>query len=128
MNTTVKKTAVKTTNNSNLFDYIAALIVAIGIALYYTLKINIAFKWTIVVTSVIAAIGIFFFISPTGINLHGYIKDTWRELGKIVWPTRKEAVQFTWIVFLFVVVLALFLWIVDSSLSWLFYSVILGKA
>jgi len=126
MNTTVKKVEVK--EASHVFDYVAALVIAVGIALYYTLKINIWLKWGIVVGSVATSIAMFFFVSPTGVNLHGYVKDSWRELSKIVWPTRKEAIQFTWIVFLFVLVLALFLWIVDSSLSWLFYSVILGKA
>ncbi|WP_312854396.1 preprotein translocase subunit SecE [Paludibacterium denitrificans] len=40
---------------------------------------------------------------------------------------RKEALQMTGMVFVFVFVLALFMWGVDSSLSWLFYDVILGR-
>ncbi|HMT03279.1 MAG TPA: preprotein translocase subunit SecE [Burkholderiales bacterium] len=35
--------------------------------------------------------------------------------------------QFTWVVFLFVIILSLFLWLIDSSLSWLLYTIILGK-
>lgn len=112
---------------SHLFDYLAIVIIIAGIGLFYTLHINIWFKWGIVLLSIAGAIATFFLVSPTGLHLHGYVKDSWRELGKVVWPTRKEAVQFTWIVFLFVVILALFLWLVDSSLSWLFYGVILGR-
>jgi preprotein translocase subunit SecE len=126
MNTTVKKSEVRQDNH--IFDYLSVLIVAGGIALYYALKISVWLKWGIVLSALIIAFLLFYFVSPTGLNLHSYVKDAWRELGKIVWPTRKEAVQFTWIVFLFVLILAVFLWIVDSSLSWLFYSVILGKA
>jgi preprotein translocase subunit SecE len=125
MNATVKTNDSQ--KPSNAFNYLAAGVVVLGIVLYYALKINLWLKWGIVLLSVIAAGGIFFFISPTGLNLHNYVKDSWRELDKVVWPTRKEAVQFTWIVFLFVLILGLFLWIVDSSLSWLFYNVILGR-
>jgi preprotein translocase subunit SecE len=126
MNTTVKTVEAK--KNHHIFDYLAIIIVIAGISLYYTLKINIWLKWGIVSASVILAFVIFYFVSSTGLSLHDYVKDSWRELGKVVWPPRKEAIQFTWIVFLFVIVLAIFLWAVDSSLAWLFYSVILGKA
>jgi len=37
----------------------------------------------------------------------------------VVWPTRKETMQTTGVVLAFVFVMALFLWIVDSSLLWL---------
>jgi preprotein translocase subunit SecE len=40
------------------------------------------------------------------------------ETKKVVWPTRKETLQTTGVVFAFVVVMALFLWAVDSSLLW----------
>ncbi|MCC2625757.1 MAG: secE [Burkholderiales bacterium] len=126
MNTTVKTAEVK--KNHHIFDYLAVIIIIAGISLYYTLKINIWLKWGIVSASIILAFVIFYFVSTTGLSLHDYVKESWRELGKVVWPPRKEAIQFTWIVFLFVIVLAIFLWAVDSSLAWLFYSVILGKA
>lgn len=126
MNANAKSVEAKKPNH--VFDYLAVIIIIAGVSLYYTLKISLWLKWGIVVASVIAAFITFYFVSPTGINLHGYVKDSWRELGKVVWPPRKEAIQFTWIVFLFVVILAIFLWAIDSSLAWLFYSVILGKA
>ena len=110
-----------------IFNYLSVISVIVGIGLFYTLQINIWLKWSIVILSIIIAISIFFFISPTGLQLHDYIKESWVELHKVVWPKRKEAVQFTWIVFLCVVILALFLWLIDSSLSWLFYTIILGR-
>lgn len=122
------KTPTEAKHGSSVFDYIAIVIIIAGIALFYTLHINIWLKWGIVLLSVVLAITTFFLISPTGLQLHGYVKDSWRELGKVVWPTRKEAVQFTWIVFILVVVLGLFLWLIDTSLSWLFYGVILGRS
>lgn len=110
-----------------IFNYLSLFLLLLGIGLFYSLTINIWLKWLIFIISLIAATGLFFFFAPLGINLHGYIRDSWRELQKVVWPNRKETIQFTWIVFLFVLVLALFLWALDSGLAWLLYSVILGK-
>ncbi len=118
---------VETKKPNHIFDYVAALVVVLGVGLFYTLKINIWFKWGIVLLAIAGAIATFFFVSPTGLRLHGYIKDSWRELGKVVWPTRKEATQFTWVVILCVIILGLLLWLIDSTLAWLFYGVILGR-
>jgi|APCry1669189534_1035231.scaffolds.fasta_scaffold169191_1 preprotein translocase subunit SecE len=112
---------------NHIFDYVAALIIVAGIGLFYYLTINVWLKWGIVFASIIIAFATFYWISPTGLRLHTYARESWKELGKVVWPSRKEAVQFTWIIFLIVFVLALFLWLVDSSLSWLFYTIILGR-
>ena len=49
-----------------------------------------------------------FFTSESGKRLIGFGRDSWREVKKVVWPTRKEATQLTGLVFLFVLVLALF--------------------
>ncbi|MCE2706927.1 MAG: preprotein translocase subunit SecE [Proteobacteria bacterium] len=125
MNAPVK--ANGTVKPNHIYDIMSLVLVVAGLVLFYVLKINIWFKWSIVLVSLVAAVGLFFFVSSTGISLHMYLKDSWRELGKVVWPTRKETTQFTWIVFLFVLILGLFLWLLDSSISWLFYNVILGR-
>ena len=126
MSTPIKVTENKKPNH--IYDSLAFILIIAGLTLYYVLKINIWLKWGIVLVSIAVALGLFFFVSSTGLNLHTYLKDSWRELGKVVWPTRKETTQFTWIVFLFVLILGLFLWLIDSSVSWLFYSVILGRS
>ena len=41
------------------------------------------------------------------------------ETKKVVWPSRKETLQTTGIVFAFCVVSAIFLWVVDASLLYL---------
>ena len=110
-----------------IFNYIALLLIVLGLGLFYGLHINDWLRWGIFLVSILAAAGTFFFVAPLGISLHGYVRDSYRELQKVVWPSRKETIQFTWIVGLFVVILGLFLWLVDSSLAWLLYGVILGK-
>ncbi len=117
-----------TKNYNQVYNYTSLLLIIAGLTLFYALNINIWLKWGVVLISVVASFGLFFFVSETGLNLHDYLRDVWRELGKIVWPARKEAMQFTWIVFLFVIILALFLWLVDSVISWTLYSLILGKS
>ena len=67
-----------------------------------------------------------FFASEPGKQLIAYGKDSIREVKKVVWPTRKEALQMTGYVFAFVVVMALFLWVTDKTLEWLLYDLVLG--
>ena len=67
-----------------------------------------------------------FFTSEPGKQLIAYGNDSIREVRKVVWPTRKEALQMTGYVFAFVVVMALFLWLTDKTLEWLLYDLVLG--
>jgi len=64
--------------------------------------------------------------STTGRDFLGFAKESVRETKKVVWPTRKEAMQITGIVFAFVLVMAIFLWGTDQLLGFLLYDVILG--
>lgn len=51
-------------------------------------------------------------------------KEARVEVRKVIWPTREETTQTTLIVVVVVIVVALFLWGLDSSLSWGIRSVI----
>ena len=48
-----------------------------------------------------------------------YAQESVAETRKVAWPTRKETLKTTGAVFAFVVVMALFLWLVDAGLVWL---------
>ncbi|MBN9428671.1 MAG: preprotein translocase subunit SecE [Burkholderiales bacterium] len=65
-------------------------------------------------------------MSGPGQRFFAFAKDSWAEVRRVVWPTRKETTQVTLIVFAFVVAMALFLWLVDKSLEWALYDLILG--
>ena len=125
MNKTVTNEEVK--QPLAMFNYVVVLLILAGLGFFYGLHTNVYLKWVLFLGSLIAAGAVFFFLAPIGINLHGYFRDSYREIQKVVWPTRKETVQMTGYVFLFVVVLGLFLWAVDTGLAWLLYGVILGK-
>lgn len=48
------------------------------------------------------------------------------ETKKVVWPSRRETIQTTGIVFGFVLVMAVILWTTDKSLEWVLYDLVLG--
>ena len=64
--------------------------------------------------------------SGPGQPFFAFAKDSWAETRRVVWPERKETTQVTLIVFAFVLAMALFLWLVDKSLEWVLYDLILG--
>ncbi len=64
--------------------------------------------------------------SGPGQQFFAFAKDSWAETRRVVWPDRKETTQVTLIVFAFVLAMSLFLWLVDKSLEWALYDLILG--
>ena len=64
--------------------------------------------------------------SESGRRFVGFARESIAETKKVVWPSRKETVQTTGMVFAFVVVMAIFLWLTDKSLEWVMYDLILG--
>ena len=79
----------------------------------------------ILIAGLLLALGLAW-TSTTGREFLGFAKEAVRETKKVVWPTRKEATQITGIVFVFVLVMAIFLWGTDKTLEFLLYDVILG--
>ena len=61
-----------------------------------------------------------------GQRFFGFARDATTEAKKVVWPTRKETLQTTGVVFAFVVVMALFLWITDKTLEWVLYDLLMN--
>jgi preprotein translocase SecE subunit len=51
----------------------------------------------------------------TGRSVIQFGRESVQETKKVVWPTRKESIQTTGVVFALVVVMAIFLWVVDVS-------------
>jgi len=82
-------------------------------------------QWLTLVGGLVAS-GVVFLLSLPGRQLVAFGNDAWREVNKVVWPTRKESTQMTLYVFAFVVIMALFLWLTDKTLEWVFYDLILG--
>lgn len=103
----------------------AALVISALAAFYLLGKQGQIAQWGALIVGLAAAVAVFF-MSETGKQLFAFGRDAWREVKKVVWPARKEAIQMTAYVFVFVLVMAVFLWLTDKTLEWLFYDLILG--
>lgn len=104
---------------------VAALVVAAVAGFYFLAKQGVYVQWGVLLVCLVAAAGVFL-ISEPGRQFVAFARDAWREVKKVVWPTRKETLQMTAYVFAFVVIMALFLWFTDKTLEWVFYDLILG--
>jgi preprotein translocase subunit SecE len=104
---------------------VAALLVVGAVAAFYLIKGDAWMRWAALLVLVAAAVTTFF-TAETGKQLIAFGRDSWREVGKVVWPSRKESIQMTGYVFAFVVVMALFLWLTDKTIEWILYDLILG--
>jgi preprotein translocase subunit SecE len=104
----------------------AAALVVTALAGFYLLgKQGQLVQWAALLVCLAAAAGVFLTAEP-GRQLVAFGRDAWKEVKKVVWPERKEAIQITAYVFGFVLIMALFLWLTDKTLEWLFYDLILG--
>jgi len=65
-------------------------------------------------------------LTEPGQRFYDFSNDAVAETKKVVWPSRRETMQTTGIVFVFVFVMALFLWLTDKSLEWILYDLVLG--
>ena len=103
----------------------ALLVLASIVAFYYLGKQDLWLRVVALLALLGAAVAVFF-TSESGKQLIGFGADSVRETKKVVWPTRKEAMQMTGYVFAFVVVMALFMWITDKTLEWAIFDLVLG--
>jgi len=85
---------------------------------YYFIDSALVLRVLMVLGGLVAA-GLVAYTSEPGKEFLGFAQESWQEAGRVSWPTRKETVQTTAIVFVFVVVMALFLFAVDSFLAWI---------
>jgi len=96
---------------------LALLVLLAGIAgFYYFAEESLLYR----VLGLLAMVGVTVGISVTtakGKGLVGFLGSSRAEVRKMVWPTRAETMQTTLMVFILVVILAIFLWFVDMLLG-----------
>ena len=105
---------------------VAGLLVIGAVVVFYLLARQDLWMRVAALIVLMAAGVATFFTSEPGKQLIAYGRDSVKEVKKVVWPTRKEALQMTGYVFAFVIVMALFLFLTDKTLEWLLYDLILG--
>jgi preprotein translocase subunit SecE len=96
-----------------------AVILAAGIAGFYLLPdLPIWLRWIFVLAGLVLGtlVGL---QSAQGKTFWGFVQASRTELRKVVWPDRQETVQVTIVVFVMLIVLALFFWALDSLLGFI---------
>ena len=103
---------------------IAALVALGGLVAFYWLgEQPLVIRLAALLGAWAAAIVLMWF-TEAGKTFAAFSRESWEEAKRIVWPSRKETMQTTLVVFAFVFIMALFLWMVDASLLWLTHKVI----
>jgi preprotein translocase subunit SecE len=106
---------------------LAVVLVGAGIWAYYWLAERaLVLRLLAVAAGFLAGAGVAWLSEP-GKQFLTFALESWAEVKKVVWPTRKETIQTTAAVFAFVVVMAIFLWLTDKSLEWVVYDLLLKK-
>ncbi|HYW55745.1 MAG TPA: preprotein translocase subunit SecE [Polaromonas sp.] len=116
---------VSTTADKAKLALAVALVIGALAGFYLLSKQGQIAQWGGLIAGLVAAVVVFLTSEP-GKQFVAFGRDSWREVKKVVWPTRKETIQMTAYVFGFVVIMALFLWLTDKTLEWVFYDLILG--
>ena len=107
------------------FALALALLVAGVVGFYLLSEQALVLRVLSVLAGVAAGVAVAWFSEP-GRRFVGFAREAITETTKVVWPSRKETVQTTGLVFAFVVVMAIFLWLTDKSLEWVLYDLVLG--
>jgi preprotein translocase subunit SecE len=105
---------------------LAVVLVGVGIWAYYWLADQALVLRLLAVAAGFIAGALVAWLSEPGRQFMIFAAESWAEVKKVVWPTRKETIQTTAAVFAFVVVMAVFLWITDKTLEWMLYDLLLG--
>ena len=96
---------------------LAARCVVAGVwGYYYFSEMAQVLRVLMVLGGLLAAVAVAWLSAP-GKEFFAFAQESWAEAGRVSWPTRKETMQTTAIVFVFVVVMALFLFAVDTTLA-----------
>jgi preprotein translocase subunit SecE len=123
-NTTIENV---TSTTDRLKLALAVVVIIAGIVGFSVLesKIPLVGRIAVFIGSLILAAVIAWFSEP-GRRTIAFAQDSYNEVKRVVWPTRKETMQMTGIVFAFVAVMGLFLWVLDKLVAWLLFGVLLG--
>lgn len=104
----------------------ALLLLVAGLAGYYLLSEQALILRVLAVLAGVAVSAAVAWQTEPGQHFFGFGKEAVAEAKKVVWPSRKETLQTTGLVFAFVVIMAFFLWVEDKSLEWVLYDLILS--
>ena len=114
----VAKTEQVVSNKLDTFKLMLAIAVLIAgiVGFYYYEAESLLYR----VLGVVFATAVAVAISATtvlGQNLIGFGREARMEVRKVVWPSRQETVQTTFMVIVAVIIIGIFLWLIDMLLA-----------
>jgi preprotein translocase subunit SecE len=95
---------------------VAALIAVGAFVAFYALGDKPTVVRLAALLGLLAVAVVAMWFTQAGRTFVAFSRESWEEAKRVVWPTRKETLQTTGVVFLFVFLMALFLWAVDWGL------------
>ncbi len=98
----------------------AALVGLAGLVAFYALPVDSVLVKVLVLLVMLGGAVALFYLTAKGKRTAAFFRDARTEVRKVVWPTRAETIQTTLTVAVLVILVGLFLWMLDSILSWLF--------
>jgi preprotein translocase subunit SecE len=97
---------------------LAPIFVFAGIvAFYYFADIQLLYRVLVLVGVVGGAVGVSL-TTAKGRGIWGFALESKQEFGRIVWPSKDEAIRTTLLVIVMVFVVGLVLWLLDMFLFW----------
>ena len=124
----LNKTEVQTitSRTDQILVAIASLVALAGvIGFSFWSEQSLFVRLAILVGGLAVGLGIAWFSQP-GKRFIAFARESWDEAKLVTWPTRKETINTTGVVFAFVAVMALFLFLVDKTIEWGLYDLVLG--
>lgn len=113
----IKSEQIKSPRDKVVWLFVLLLIAALAVANYYFSDQSAPLRMTWSLLALIVTLGLASF-TEKGKRFWIFAKESKIELRKVVWPTRQETIRWTIMIVVVVVVMALFLWGVDSILLW----------
>lgn len=98
---------------------VAFLLLVAGITGFYLLADKATVLRILVVLLGLGAAIAMLYTTPIGQQSLGFIGESVAEARKVVWPTRKETIQTTLVVFVLVIIMAAFLAVVDIGFAFM---------
>lgn len=107
--------------------FVALLLAVGGVVVFYWLGQQTAtvLRVLALLAGFVLAAGVAWLSEP-GRQFITFAREAYLETRRVVWPSRKESLQTTLVVFVFVVVMSIFLFGVDKTIEWMLYDLLLG--
>jgi preprotein translocase subunit SecE len=108
-----------TTDKLKLWLAAALVVGGVYVGFYHLDTRTAALRFAVFAGGLAAALLVGYFSAP-GRGFLRFCREAFAELRKVVWPARQETLRLTAVVIAFAAAVALFLWMVDGVLLWLF--------